>query len=368
MTAFLRSRAAAAALGAALAGGLLVVPVVVASSSAPATAAEPCASPSADPNPLPPILPLPSDSASPSASAASSPTPCPTPSASASASASASVSPSASASGSPSASGCPSPSEPDPISSIVSALPFPGSSASPSATPTATTSPSGSPSPCSSGSPSPQSCPSQPLTVRVNTPTINATGNASVTVTGATPSATIELQGYSQNHENSASFANDPTPVDRTATADSNGAATFNDLKPASNTRVRARQAGCAYGNSAVIEVRAQETLAVKRIGVRQYTFSGRSIPARPGGLIVSLYRIVGSSCRPGVEPSQCPGEKFVAQARAAGLGAPNQGLYSITVTFPSSDSNVRDEFVVKTGRDAQNAPGRSNARSLLIY
>jgi hypothetical protein len=188
-----------------------------------------------------------------------------------------------------------------------------------------------------------------------------------VTVTGATPTATIELQGYSQNHENTASFANDPTPVDRTAQADSNGAATFNDLKPASNTRVRARQAGCAYGNSAVIEVRAQETLAVKRVGVRQYTFSGRSIPARPGGLIVSLYRIVGSSCQAGVEPSKCPGEKLIGQARAAGIGSPNQGLYSITITFPSADANVRDEFVVKTGRDAQNAPGRSNTRSLLI-
>ena len=309
MTAFLRSRAAAAVLGAALAGGVLVAPALVVSSSSAAGAAEPCSSASPSPS-----------------------------------------------------------SEPDPVSSAIGGLPLPlpGGSASPSATPTATTSPSGPASPTCPG-PS-QSCPGQPLTVHVNTPTINATGNASVTVTGATPSATIELQGYSQNHENTASFANDPTPVDRSAQADSNGAATFNDLKPASNTRVRARQASCPYGNSAVIEVRAQETLAVKRIGVRQYTFSGRSIPARPGGLIVSLYRIVGSSCRPGVEPSQCPGETFVAQARAAGLGAPNQGLYSITVTFPASDSNVRDEFVVKTGRDAQNAPGRSNARSLLIY
>jgi hypothetical protein len=206
------------------------------------------------------------------------------------------------------------------------------------------------------------------VTVTVNTKTINATGRASVTVTGATPTATIELQGYSQNHEGTNDFANDPTKVDRSGQADSNGAITFNDLKPASNTRVRARQAGCAYGNTAVIEVRAQETLEVKRVGLRKYTFSGRSIPARPGGLIVSLYRITGNACPAGVEPSQCSGETFLGQSRAAALGSPGEGLYSITITFPSKDSNVRDEFVVKTGRDAQNAPGRSNVRSLLIY
>jgi hypothetical protein len=205
--------------------------------------------------------------------------------------------------------------------------------------------------------------------VGVLTLTVNATGRASVTVFGATPTATIQLQGYSQNHDGTMTFANDPTPVDRTGKADSNGAITFNDLRPASNTRLRAKQAGCAYGtNTAVIEVRAQETLEVKRVGLRKYTFSGRSIPAREGGLIVSLYRITGSACAPGVEPSKCPGETFIGQGRAVALGSPGEGLYSITITFPSRDTNVRDEFVVKTGRDAQNAPGRSNARSLLIY
>jgi len=106
----------------------------------------------------------------------------------------------------------------------------------------------------------------------------------------------------------------------------------------------------------------------VRRTGTRAYTFSGRSIPAREGGLIVSLYRIVGSPCAAGVEPRNCPGEVFVTQARAIGRGIPGEGLYSIRVTFPARDQNVRDEFVVKTGRDAQNAPGRSNARSLIIF
>src|SRR5689334_12412175 len=133
MTSLLRSRVVVMALGAALAGGVLVTPALVASGG-PAGAAEPCASPS------------------------------------------------------PSG-------QPNPIESIIGGLPIPGDSASPSpsATPTASTSPSpsasgsSSPTPCPSGSP--QGCPGQPLTVRVNTPTINATGNASVSVTGATPTA-----------------------------------------------------------------------------------------------------------------------------------------------------------------------------------
>jgi hypothetical protein len=198
----------------------------------------------------------------------------------------------------------------------------------------------------------------------VNTPTITATGLASVTVTGATPSATIELQGYSQNHQGTASFSNDPTPVDRSGKADGNGSITFDDLRPASNTRVRARQAGCPYGGSAVITVRAEETLEVKRTATRHYVFSGNSIPARPGGLIVSLYRITGTACKPGVEPSKCPGETFMGQSRADAT----TGKYAIPVTFPARDGGTRDEFVVKTGQDAQNAPGRSNVRSLAIF
>ncbi|MCU1672024.1 MAG: Papain family cysteine protease [Frankiales bacterium] len=239
------------------------------------------------------------------------------------------------------------------ITSGASATPT--ATMSPSATPTATMTPSGS---CRTAS------------VRINGDrTINATGKASVSIINAAPNSRVELQGYSQNHAGDQNFNNDPTPVDRVGTADSSGTLTFNDIGPSSNTRFRARQVGCSYGDErAVLEVRATESLIVKRNGTRLYTFSGRSIPAREGGLIVSLYRITGTACKPGVNPSSCPGEKFVGQARAVALGQPGEGLYSITVRFPARDQNVRDEFVVKTGRDAQNAPGRSNVRSLLIY
>jgi len=150
-------------------------------------------------------------------------------------------------------------------------------------------------------------------------------------------------------------------------TADGNGSITFNDLRPAANTRLRAVEAGCAFttdGLTAVIEVRAQETLRVTRNAVRTYTFSGKSIPAREGGLIISLYRIIGAPCVAGVEPRNCSGEQLIGQARASA----ETGDYSLRKGFAAADANKRISFVVKTGRDAQNAPGRSNARALLIF
>jgi hypothetical protein len=181
----------------------------------------------------------------------------------------------------------------------------------------------------------------------INTATVNATGLASVTVSGVTPGSTVELQGYSQNHYGTASFANDTTNPDRTAVANANGAVTFDDLRPASNTRLRARQVGCSYGNSGVINVRTQLTLAAKRTAVRTVVISGGSIPARPGGLIVGIYRN-------GV---------LIGQARAS----QTSGQYSVTLKFPASDQGKRINLTARTGQDAQNAPGISNVRSLLI-
>jgi hypothetical protein len=220
-------------------------------------------------------------------------------------------------------------------------------SGSPSASPTATASPTSSP----TGSPAPGcSTAQQNLPVRVNTPIINATGLASVTVTGGTPNGQIELQGYSQNHYGTANFTNDPTPIDRTVTAGSDGSATISDLRPASNTRLRARVRGCTFGTNAlgsVINVRTQLTLAAKRTGTRTVVISGGSIPARPGGLIVGIYR-------DGV---------LIGQARAD----QTSGQYSVTLHFPASDQGKRINLNARTGQDAQNAPGQSNTRSLLI-
>ena len=216
--------------------------------------------------------------------------------------------------------------------------------ASPSPSPSATATATASPGACTAGQ--------QNLPVRVNTPIINATGLASVTVTGGTANGQIELQGYSQNHYGTANFNNDPTPIDRTVTAGSDGSATISDLRPASNTRIRARVKGCAFGTNAlgsVINVRTQLTLAAKRTALRTIVISGGSIPARPGGLIVGLYR----------DGVLIPG----GQARAS----QTSGQYSITLKFPASDQGKRINLNARTGQDAQNAPGQSNTRSLLI-
>jgi len=215
---------------------------------------------------------------------------------------------------------------------------------SPSASPTATASPttSASPSACAGAQGN--------LPVRVNTPTINATGLASVTITGAPANSTIEVQGYSQNHYLTANFNNDPTPIDRVVTAGSDGSATINDLRPASNTRLRARVRGCQFASGAlgsVINVRTQLTLAATRTAVRTVVISGHSTPARPGGLIVGIYR-------DGV---------LIGQSRAS----ESSGNYSVTLKFPASDQGKRINLTARTGQDAQNAPGISNVRSLLI-
>ncbi len=230
-----------------------------------------------------------------------------------------------------------------------------------SATPTATMSSSATPTASTSSSSTPLAC--QAAQVNVNTPTINATGLASVTVFGATPNSRVELQGYSQDHFGGQSFANDPTPVDRAGTADSSGTITFNDLRPSSNTRLRARQVGCAYGDSAVINVRTTIFLKVTRTGARTYLFDVDSVPARPGGLIVSLYRITGQTCAAGVEPRDCPGEQFISQTRVSEV----DGSGARTLRFDASYGG-REQFVLKTGRDAQSAPGRSNVRDLSIF
>jgi hypothetical protein len=201
------------------------------------------------------------------------------------------------------------------------------------------------------------------VTLRVTTKTINATGLASVTVTNAQPNTRVELQGYSQNHNGTASFANDITNPDRVGTADDNGAVTFSDLRPGSNTRLRARNGNCAYSASDTINVRTQLSLAVTRTAPRTYAFDVDSIPARPGGLIVSIYRITGTRCAAGVEPRNCPGETFVGQTRVSSSNGAGRGTFTFDRSYPP-----REQFVLKTGQDAQNYPGRSNVRDLAIF
>ncbi len=173
--------------------------------------------------------------------------------------------------------------------------------------------------------------------------TIVATGAGSVTVT-AKPGAQVELLAYSRP---STTFR-----VVRTATVGSNGTAVF-AVRPPTNTRLYGRVKGCTPDPAAVstvLNVRTALSLFVTRTGTRAYTFSGDSLPARPRGLIVSLYRVTSTGQ-----------QVLTSQTRASAT----DGEWTIERTFTGTG---RFGFVVRTGQDLQNAPGSSNVRSLLVF
>jgi hypothetical protein len=137
--------------------------------------------------------------------------------------------------------------------------------------------------------------------------------------------------------------------VVRTATLGDSGVANF-VLKPPANTRIAGQQRGCAFGQSRVINVRTALSLAAVRNGARTYTFSGDSLPARRGGLIISLYRAMPNGQ-----------QVLTSQVRAS----ETDGEWKLVRKFTG---NGRFGFVVRTGQDVQNAPGTSNVRQTLVY
>jgi hypothetical protein len=169
---------------------------------------------------------------------------------------------------------------------------------------------------------------------------VTATGSGVVTVAAAS-GTTVELLAYSRPATEFKVVRTLTVGRDRVATA---------AVKPATNTRLYARQLGCAEGAQVVLNVRTLLTLAVARNSTRDYTFSGRALPARTGGLVVSLYRVTDSGQ-----------QVLTAQTRADA----RTGAYSIRRVFTGSG---RFGFVVRTGQDLQNAPGASNVRSLLVF
>lgn len=186
----------------------------------------------------------------------------------------------------------------------------------------------------------PRPVPCVPTTVVLPVSTITATAPATVQVRGGSGTE-VDLLAYSRP---STAYV-----VVRSGLVGNDGTVTFT-VRPPTNTRLLARQAGCADGPSTVLNVRTALTLQVVRNGTRDYAFHGDSLPARRGGLVVSLYRITadGSSV-------------LTAQARASAT----TGDWSLRRVFTGSG---RFGFVVRTGQDLQNAPGASNVRSLLVY
>ena len=202
-----------------------------------------------------------------------------------------------------------------------------------------------SPSP-TSATPTPTSGPdcSVTPTVTLEFGTINATGSSGVTV-NAPANSQIELRAYSQP---STTYR-----VVRQATIDNTGTPAQFRIVPPTNTRLYAQIVGCTTDStrfSKVLNVRTTLSLNVTRTGVRAYRFFGDSLPARPGGLIVSLYRVTDSGS-----------QVLTAQTRADA----STGDWVINRVFTGTG---RFGFVVRTGQDLQNAPGASNVRSLLIY
>lgn len=210
----------------------------------------------------------------------------------------------------------------------------------------ASASPSASASPTSSATPGPTGSPSCAVTptVTLEFGTINATGSSGVTV-NAPANSQIQLFAYSQP---STTYR-----VVRQATIDNTGTPAQFRITPPTNTRLYAQIVGCTTNPttaSKVLNVRTTLSLNVTRTGVRAYRFFGDSLPARPGGLIVSLYRVTDS------------GQQILtAQTRASA----STGDWVINRVFTGTG---RFGFVVRTGQDLQNAPGASNVRSLLIF
>jgi hypothetical protein len=126
------------------------------------------------------------------------------------------------------------------------------------------------------------------------------------------------------------------------------GAVTWS-VAPLTNTRLYAQIHNAAPTPQEVLGVSTALSLSVNRTGTRSYVFSGRSIPARSGGLIISLYRMAADGHL-----------VLTAQTRASS----STGNWSLTRQFTGSGTF---DFVARTGADLQNASGGSNVRKVTI-
>lgn len=169
---------------------------------------------------------------------------------------------------------------------------------------------------------------------------ITATQKAEVRVRAAS-GTTVDLFAYSRP---STQFRRV-----RVGTVGRDGLAVFK-VGPATNTRLYAQQRGCASGPSTVITVAPLlSTLNVVRNGPRDYTFSGRTVPARDRGFVLALHRID-------------PDGKAPVRAH---VRADANGVFRVRVVFSGTG---RFGFDVRTGKDIQNDAGRSPVRSVLIF
>ncbi len=237
--------------------------------------------------------------------------------------------------------GCPAVGTPTPDAPAPAPVVVPPPSASPSSA-----SPSTSPSPSTTIAPSTVASPAaacaRPAEVVLDRTSIGATGSAGVTVSAAA-SATVELYAYTRP---STAYR-----LVRTGVTGADGTVRLAPLRPPANTRLYAQVRGCppAATTSVVLDVRTTLTLAATRTGPRTVTLTGDSLPARPGGLVVSVYRVARDG-----------GQVLVGQTRADAT----TGRWRLERTLPAG----RYGLVARTGQDLQNAPGSSTVRLTLVH
>jgi hypothetical protein len=211
-----------------------------------------------------------------------------------------------------------------------------------------------SPSPSPSPSPAPGDC--RVLDIAANTGTITVGQRGSVTVSGASAGAGVELWAYSNR---AGQTQRPPYFRARQSAANAAGEVTFGDLLPPTNTRLFGLQSGCDRaqfggegrdGRTAVINVRTAVGLSAFRDGVRDYRFEGRLLPGNQASL-VTLYR---------VDP-RTGADILTAQV----VSDPSTGVWRIRRQFTGSG---RFDFVARTGQTLVNAPGASNVRPTVIF
>ncbi len=186
-------------------------------------------------------------------------------------------------------------------------------------------------------SPAPGCGTDKPATA-INQVVIRAGAGADVVVTG-TPGRRVVLFAYTRP---STTFIK----VREAQTIPADGTLEFL-VTPPRNTRVAALYENCTaptdLGTSDAVSVQYVVSLAAKRNGVRNYTFSGRLLPALSGSL-VSLYRVTPS------------GQQILTSQGRVGAN----GLYAINRKFTGSG---RFDFFVKANGNPNNNTGTSNVR-----
>ncbi|HVE73844.1 MAG TPA: hypothetical protein VNA30_01950 [Mycobacteriales bacterium] len=177
-----------------------------------------------------------------------------------------------------------------------------------------------------------------PTTISISPETITAGRTVTVTVR-TTPNSIVRLFAYSRP---STTYFQA-----RIAEVGADGTAQF-ILTPPTNTRLYAQQQNCPASASIVVNVRTAIGISAVRNGFRNYTFSGGTLPKRPGQL-VSLYRVTSTGS-----------EVLTGQDRTDA-----NGRWVINRVFTGSG---RFGFIARTSQDLINAPGASVVRPTLIF